>query len=282
MTAAVVAQRASAHPWPLSGADRHLTLLTAPALSVGHDILLALAGLGAGLVNGIAGGGTLVSFPALLALGYPALTANVTSTVGIWPGYVSGTAGFHREVLDQADRVRSLALVAMLGAATGAVLLLTTPAKTFAVIVPWLLIASCILFAGQPWLARILNQPELHEHRPRQGLLFGGTFLAAVYGGYFGAGMGVVLLAVLGLALPDSLLRTSGLRVVLSLLINGIAAAVFIVHSPIVWPAAGLLAIGSLTGGYIGARIARWVPTPVLRTGIVAIGLATAIRLLVA
>jgi len=249
-------------------------------LSWAREALLALAGLGAGILNGVAGGGTLVSFPVLLALGFPALSANVTSTVGIWPGYLGGLAGFRAEIGDQSTRVRSLAPIAVVGAIGGAALLLTTSASSFARIAPWLVLFAALLFALQPVLARALSHVGT-DHPTRRILLFAGTFAASIYGGYFGAGMGVVLLAVLGLAIPDTLARTSGMRTILSVLVNGVAALVFIAHFSLDWTAVGLLAIGSLLGGFLGARVALRLPVPIFRVVVVAIGLATAIRLFV-
>lgn len=252
---------------------------TAPPLTTGRDLLLAAAGVVAGIFNGVAGGGTLISFPVLLGLGYPALTANVTSTVGIWPGYLGSVAGFRAEIGDQRDRVRSLVPAACGGAIVGAALLLTTPSSDFDRLAPWLVLFASVLFAAQPVLVRLLGGSG-HDHRTRRALLFGGTFLSAVYGGYFGAAMGIMLLAVLGLALPDTLARTSGLRSILSVLVNGVAAVVFLVHGSLAWDAVGLLAAGSLCGGWLGARIARRLPAPALRVVVIVIGVATAVKLL--
>jgi uncharacterized protein len=243
-------------------------------------VLLVLAGLGAGLFNGVAGGGTLISFPALLALGYPALTANLTSTVGIWPGYLGGVAGFRREIAEQRDHFVVLAPVTILGATVGAILLLTTPSSAFTRLAPWLVLFATALFALGPLLSRWLaGDGTATASRPIA--LWVGMFLAAVYGGYFGAAMGVIILAVLGLTLPDTLARASGIRAVLSVLSNGVAAIVFIIHGHLQWGAAGMLAIGCLVGGYVGAALARKLPAAVLRVIVVAIGLATGIRLLV-
>jgi uncharacterized membrane protein YfcA len=284
-------------------------------LTGGQELLLVLAGLGAGLVNGAAGGGTLVSFPALLAVGYPALTANVTSTVGIWPGYLGGVAGFRREVAAQRDRLRSLAVTAVAGAVVGGILLLTTPGGDFRSLVPYLLLFSCLLFAAQPWLASRLRAVGgrrggrgADQEGPGDGqgngpgggragepgggragddghahlvLLHGGTFIAAVYGSYFGAGLGVVLLAVLGLATAEPLKRVNGLRSVLALIVNTVALVIFVAHAHVAWSAAGLMDGSALVGGYVGARIARRIPTVVLRSFIVVVGLVTALYLLV-
>jgi uncharacterized protein len=205
-------------------------------------VLLLLGGLGAGIFNGVAGGGSLLSFPILLGLGYPALTANITNTIGIWPGYVASAAGYRRQIGDQSRRLVRLTPVALAGGIAGALLLLTTSPATF---------------------------------------LVAGVFAASVYGGYFGAAMGVMFLAILGLALPVSIAHTSGLRAVLSMIVNGIAALVFLIHGGLAWEAVGLLALGSLVGGYAGARLALALPAPALRAVVVVIGVGTAVKLLV-
>jgi uncharacterized membrane protein YfcA len=259
-------------------------MVPGPLAGVGHlsssrDLLVVLAGIGAGIFNGIAGGGTLVSFPVLLALGYPALTANVTSTVGIWPGYLGSVAGFNAEIADQRARVIQLMPIAIGGAVVGAVLLLTTSSQSFSRAAPWLVLTASFLFAIQPVLSRRLSNRR--DQRLHRAILIVGIAVASVYGGYFGAGMGVLLLAVLGIALPDTLARTSGLRSMLSVVVNGVAALVFVIHARLVWDVVGLLALGSLIGGFVGARIARRVPTLALRIIVVLIGTATGIRLLV-
>jgi uncharacterized membrane protein YfcA len=250
-------------------------------LSAGNICLLILAGAGAGMVNGAAGGGTLVSFPALLLVGYPAITANVTSTVGIWPGYLGGTAGFRLEVADQRDRLQSLAVTVIVGAVLGGVLLLTTPSADFKGLAPYLLLFSCVLFAVQPLLSKRLKHRSNAAPGAHGVLLRVGVFLAAVYGAYFGAGLGVVLLAVLGLAMPEPLNRINGLRSVLALTVNTIAVIIFVIHAHIAWEAAALMAGSSLVGGYVGARLARRIPTVVLRVVILILGVATGIALLV-
>jgi hypothetical protein len=251
------------------------------SLTTSHVVLLILGGIGAGIFNGVAGGGSLISFPLLLALGYPALTANVTNTVGIWPGYLGSAAGFRHEISDQKGRLARLSPVAMVGAVGGAILLLTTSSATFTSLAPWLVLGASLLFAAQPLLRRALAGGAEATAQTRPTLLLAGTFLASIYGGYFGAGMGVMLLAVLGLALPDSIARTSGLRTVLSVLVNGVAAAVFLIHRGLAWEAVGLLALGSLAGGWVGARVALSIPAMALRIVVVLIGLGTTIKLLV-
>jgi uncharacterized protein len=249
------------------------------AVPASHVVLLILGGLGAGIFNGVAGGGSLISFPILLGLGYPALTANITNTIGIWPGYLASAAGFRKEIGDQRTRLLRLAPVGLAGGIAGALLLLTTSVATFNDVVPWLVLGASALFAAQPLLRRALDRGSAHP-RTRPVLLVAGVFVASVYGGYFGAAMGVMFLAVLGLALPVSLAHTSGLRAVLSMIVNGMAAIVFLIHGGLAWEAVGLLALGSLVGGFIGAKVALALPAPALRVVVVVIGVGTAIKLL--
>ena len=248
-------------------------------MSASHAVLIALAGVGAGIFNGVAGGGSLISFPVLLALGYPALTANITNTIGIWPGYVASAAGFRREIGDQRRRLLRLTPVGLAGGTAGALLLLTTSSATFESVVPWLVLGAAALFAAQPLLRRTLDRDAPPRTRPV--LLVAGVFAASVYGGYFGAAMGVMFLAVLGLALPVSLAHTSGLRAVLSMIVNGMAAVVFLIHGGLAWEAVGFLALGSLVGGFAGARLALALPAPALRVVVVVIAVGTAVKLLV-
>jgi uncharacterized membrane protein YfcA len=251
------------------------------ALSAGDVVLLVAAGLGAGTVNGVAGGGTLVSFPALLATGLPALQANVTSTIGIWPGYLGGVAGFRSEVREQQRRrLAILSTAALAGATGGSVLLLVTPGSAFKALAPYLVLAACLLFAVQPVVAGRLQHRLAAAADGHLVVAACGTLLGAVYGGYFGAGLGVILLALLGLTLPDELVRTNGLRVVLSLVVNSAAALVFVVAAHVAWEDAALLAGSSLIGGYFGARVARRLPPVVFRILVLGLGLATAGRLL--
>ncbi len=243
-----------------------------------------VAGLAAGTINGAAGGGTLASFPALLAVGLPALRANMTSTVGIWPGYLGGVAGFRREVSAQRQRALLLSPAAVLGAVAGSILLFVTPGKDFSAIVPYLVLLATALFALQPVVGRRVRQRAGSGGEAsgawRAPAAQAGTFVGSVYGGYFGAGLGVVFLALLGLVLPDELVRTNGLRAVLSLVVNTAAALVFIVHGDIAWADAGLLAVTSLLGGYLGAHVARRLPPVAFRLVVLALGLTTAIKLL--
>jgi uncharacterized membrane protein YfcA len=258
-------------------------------------VLLAAAGFVAGVVNGVAGGGSLVSFPALLAAGHGALVANVTSTVGIWPGYAGGVAGYRHVLGDQRDRVRRLAPTCVVGGLAGAALLLLTPSRFFATIAPYLILAACALFAVQPRVSRALarrsaarvadggNAPAgVADAGPRSAIgLHACILLASMYGAYFGAGLGVILLAVLALLLESDLQRANGLRGVLALVINSVGVVVFAIAADVVWSAAAVLAVTSLVGGYTGAHLAQRLPERVFRLAVILLGLAASARLLV-
>jgi uncharacterized protein len=245
-------------------------------LGLGEVALLAGAGLLAGAVNAVAGGGSLISFPALLAVGYPSVTANVTNSLAVLPGYLGGSLGYRRELQGQRDRALALAATSAAGAAAGAALLLLGSERTFEAIVPFLILFSCVLLAAQPALSRALRRPE-GENSLRLHVT---EFAAAVYGGYFGAGLGIMLLAVLALSIDDELQRLNALKGLLSLLIGAVAAASFAIFGPVVWEAAAIMAATSLAGGRVGVVAARRLPEDALRGVVVAFGLAVAVVLL--
>lgn len=252
--------------------------------SLGDVVTAAAAGLGAGFVNGAAGGGSLVSYPLLLATGLDARTANVTNTVGLLTGYVGGALGFRDQLRSQRARLRELAPVALLGGAGGAVLLLATSESAFEAVVPVLILGACGLFGVQPRLRRTVVARRGHGavHDPDRRLravAVAAVFATAVYGGYFGAGIGVILLAILGLVLDDPLPTVNGVRGVLSLLVNVVAALVFAVLADVDWAVAGVLAATCLVGGYAGARLSLRLPDRVLRVVVIVFGLAAVARL---
>jgi uncharacterized membrane protein YfcA len=255
--------------------------------SLGDVLTVAAAGLGAGFVNGAAGGGSLVSYPLLLATGLGARTANVTNTVGILTGYVGGALGFRDHLRSQRSRLRELAPVALAGGVAGALLLLMTSESSFEAVVPVLILGACLLFAFQPIVRRRVverRQRRVGEPHHPTGRL-GATalacvFAAAVYGGYFGAGIGVILLAILGVVLDDPLPSVNSVRGVLSLLVNVVAAVVFAFGADVDWGVAGVLAATCLVGGYAGARVSLRMPDNVLRIVVIVFGLAAVARLL--
>ena len=239
--------------------------------------LLAGAGLLAGGVNAIAGGGSLISFPALLAAGYPPVTANVTNTVALFPGYAGSVAGGRRELRGQRERVRGLALTGVVGAVAGAALLLTTPSEVFDAVVPFLILGACGLLLAQPRLARFVQRGTGRGSGP---LLQLGVLLAAVYGAYFGAGLGVLLLGLLGVFLAETLGRVNALKNVLSTVVNAVALIAFGLFGPVAWEAVLVVATTALAGGYLGGRLAGRIPAKVLRTAVVVYGVVVSVVLL--
>ncbi|GAB3599190.1 sulfite exporter TauE/SafE family protein [Angustibacter peucedani] len=248
--------------------------------------LLAIfaAGLAAGTINTVVGSGSLITFPTLLAFGYAPVTANVSNNIGLVPGGVTGTLGYRDELRGQGRRVRALAPMSLAGAVLGAVLLLRLPAAAFTAIVPVLLAISLVLVVLQPRLqARVAARhadPDVAQpwwHRP---LVLGGTFGAGVYGGYFGAAQGVLLMGLLGSLVPESLQRLNAVKNLLALVVNAVAAVTFaLVAREHIDPAVvGLVAAGSLCGGVVGSRYGRRLPPGVLRALIVVVGVVAIVR----
>lgn len=242
--------------------------------------LVATAGLVGGGVNAVAGGGTLVSFPALLAAGLSPVTANITSAVGMLSGYAGGSVAYRHELSEQGGRVRSLLPYAVLGGVAGAVLLLVTPDAAFEVVVPYLVLTACALLAVQPRLAVLLarqrhRSPELHW-----GVRLA-VGLGAVYGSYFGAGLGVLLLAVLGLFVADELQRLNALKGLVSLVVNAVGVAVYLLSGQVSWAYAAILAVTAYVGGTLGVSVARRLPPAVLRAAVIALGTVVGVVLLV-
>jgi len=242
-------------------------------------IAILAAGLAAGTINTIVGSGSLITFPTLLAFGYAPVLANVSNTVGLVPGSLSGAIGYRRELDGQRGRVVRLGLAAAVGGLTGGLLLLVLPATTFQRIVPILILGSVILIAIQPRLSRAMGDRRKVGAEHTRPLVIT-LYLTGIYGGYFGAGQGVIMMALLGVFLPDDLQRLNGLKNVLAVLINGVAAVLFILLSPIAWPAAILLAIGAIIGGQVGAVVGRRLPSNVLRGAIIVVGTVVGVRLL--
>ncbi|MGC2191342.1 MAG: sulfite exporter TauE/SafE family protein [Candidatus Dormiibacterota bacterium] len=244
-------------------------------------LLLAVAGAGfvAGAVNAVAGSGSLLTFPVLLAIGYSPLVANVSNTVGLFVGNVSGAVGYRRELAGQRRAALTLGACSLVGGLGGAVLLLALPPAVFKVVVPVLILLAVVLLLLQPRLARL--RPSGPPTGRGRLALQASVFATAVYGGYFGAAQGVMFMATLGVFLEESLQRVTGLKNVLASAANGAAAVVFIAYGPVAWEPALVLAGSSLLGGQLGAGFGRKLPAPVLRLVIVAGGLAAVIKLLV-
>jgi uncharacterized protein len=242
--------------------------------------LVAAAALLAGAVNAVAGGGTLLSFPALLLLGFPALTANVTSTLGLLPGYAGGSIAYRVELSAQHERVRFLTPISVIGALGGAVLLTRTSPALFAAVVPWLILLACALLLLQPVVtSRVRSRRPEHEQH-RSPVLAAAQFLGGVYGAFFGAGLGVMMLAVLGLFIRDDLQRLNALKGMMSLTINVVAAIYFAFFGPVAWTAVAVMLPASAAGGFGGVALARRLHPTLLRTLVVALGVAFALHLL--
>jgi hypothetical protein len=237
-----------------------------------------LAGIGAGIANGIAGGGTFITFPTLLATGAQALTANVTTTVGVVPSYLGGIRGFRFQLRGHRDLIRSLVPSCVLGTGLGCSLLLLGSPHLFALVVPWLIGSGTVLFALAPLITKRLAHVD-HAHRARRWGLFIGVFVVAIYGGYFGAGMGILLLAVMALSLPYEIQDLQGLRSVLSLIINLIAAFIFVLRGHLIVDAVYMFLIGTLVGGWLGAMLILRLSPQVVRVVIIAVGVITTVRL---
>jgi uncharacterized membrane protein YfcA len=245
-----------------------------------HALAIFAAGIVAGTINTVVGSGTLVTFPVLLGFGYSPVVANVSNTVGLVPGSVTGAIGYRRELAGQYSRALPLAGVSAIGGIAGAVLLLVLPASAFKAIVPAFIAIALVLIVLQPRLTRALERRRGRTRRERVGPLgTAATLGSGVYGGYFGAAQGILLLAILGLALDDDLQRINALKVVLAGLVNLLAGLVFVIAAHVAWAAAALIAGGSVLGGLIGARAGRRLPPRALRAVIVIVGVIAIVRL---
>jgi uncharacterized membrane protein YfcA len=249
-------------------------------MQIGDVGLLLGAGLVAGAVNAVAGGGSLITFPSLLATGLAPVTANVTNAMAICPGYVASVAGSRKDLSGQGRRAIQLLPAAVIGSVVGAVLLLVTPARAFDLIVPFLVLGASTILAFQTRLQSLIGHPRDLSPGRRTLVLQTLTGLGAVYGGYFGGALGVVLLAVLALVLDEQLRRVSALKNVLSATVGIANVAVFALFGPVSWPSVAVLAPATIAGGYFGAQFARRLPAAVLRWTVVAFGVIVGVVLL--
>jgi len=247
-------------------------------VSLLEAVAVFIAGMAAGTINTIVGSGTLITFPTLLAVGYPPVLANVSNTVGLVPGSLSGALGYRPELAGQRSRLTRLGLGSAAGGLTGGLLLLWLPESVFSAVVPVLIGIGCVLVVAQPWISsRVADRPNPPEHGSI--LLWALVYAVGVYGGYFGAAQGVLLIAILGLGLDETMQRTNAAKNVLALIVNLVAAALFIAISDVAWQAAGIIALGSVIGGQLGASVGRRLPAPVFRTTVALIGLIAIAKL---
>jgi len=249
-------------------------------LSLGEVVAIALAGLAAGTINTLVGSGTLITFPVLLAFGYAPVTANVSNTIGLVPGSASGAIGYRRELGGQRHRVLRLGSMSVLGGITGAVLLLVLPASAFKAIVPVFIALALVLTLLQPRLNRWLARREIDLERKGSLITPLAVYATGVYGGYFGAAQGILLLGILGVTLAQDLQRTNALKNVLAGLANGVAGVYFIFAAHVAWGPAAIIAGTSIVGAQLGARYGRRLPQSGLRAIVVVVGIAAIVRLL--
>jgi uncharacterized membrane protein YfcA len=244
---------------------------------------LALAAFVAGAINAVAGGGSLISFPALLAAGYPAKTANVTNTVALWPGYIGGSVGYREELKGQGRRLLQLSIPNIVGALVGSVILLATPESAFDVAVPFLILFACALMALQErigtYTARHRLGFEATGNMPWP--VFVSMFMLGVYGAYFGAALGIMTLAIFSIFIADNIQRLNALKGMSSLIINVIAVAWFALFGPVEWGIAAIMAVGALAGGYLGVGVARRLGKDWLRATVIIYGVVVAVILLI-
>ncbi|GES34438.1 sulfite exporter TauE/SafE family protein [Streptomyces angustmyceticus] len=253
-------------------------------MSIGEAVAVLAAGIGAGTINTVVGSGTLITFPVLLAFGLPPVTANVSNTLGLVPGSISGAIGYRRELAGQRRRILRFSASALIGGLGGAILLLALPSTAFDTIVPALIAVALVLVVVQPRLAaRIRARRERNgttAHRDGGPALLLGLMLASVYGGYFGAAQGVIYLSLMGVLLTEDLQRLNALKNVLAAIVNGVAAVFFLFVAHFDWTAVALIAVGSTLGGQLGAKVGRRLPPTALRGIIVLVGLLAIVQLL--
>ncbi len=237
-------------------------------------VAVLLAGMAAGTINVVVGSGTLITFPTLLAFGVPPVTANVSNTIGLVPGVASGVVGYRRELRGQRARAIRLGSASVAGGIVGAVLLLSLPAGAFSAIVPALIVVGLVLVILQPRISAWVDA----RHEGARGefgpwWVWPAVFVTGMYGGYFGAAQGVILMGLLGIGIADSLQRLNGLKNVLAGLVNGVAGLIFVFVADVDWTVVALIAAGSVVGGQIGATVGRRLSPVVLRIVIVVVGL---------
>ncbi|MYS22388.1 hypothetical protein GA0115240_14085 [Streptomyces sp. DvalAA-14] len=252
-------------------------------MSPAEALAVLAAGIGAGTINTIVGSGTLITFPVLLAIGLPPVTANVSNTLGLVSGSVTGAIGYRRELAGQRARLLRLGAICLAGGLAGAILLVTLPSGAFDAIVPVLIGIALVLVVLQPRLSRAIQRrrERAGTTAPTDGgpVLLIGMLLASAYGGYFGAAQGVLYLSLMGLLLTEPLQRLNGLKNVLAAVVNGVAALFFVFVAPMDWAAVALIAVGATVGGLIGARVGRRLPPTALRGLIVAVGVVAIVQL---
>lgn len=242
-------------------------------------MVIFAAGVAAGTINTVVGSGTLITFPTLIAFGYAPLTANVSNNIGLVPGTVTGTIGYRHLLVGQRRRMIPLAIASILGGSLGAVLLLSLPANAFKDIVPFFIGIALVLILTQKQLSKLIGHKKRHASAGAGPATIIGCFCSGIYGGYFGAAQGILLLAILGLTTDDEIQRLNALKVVLAGLVNLLAGIIFVFAAHVDWAVTGLIAGGSVIGGVVGSRFGRKLSPRALRALIVAVGIFAIVRL---
>jgi hypothetical protein len=245
-------------------------------VTVADGALLSAASAAAGVVNAIAGGGTLLTFPSLLAVGVPPVLANATNTVAVFPGQIASSLAYRTHIAEERRRALVLSVPSVLGGIAGAWLLLALPEKAFAAVVPWLILFACLVLAFQGQLKHLVSRAGAANH---PAALWVAQLAISIYGGYFGAGIGILMLAAMGIMLPSSIQHANALKVLFSLLINGVAAVIFVFSGHVLAGYAVLMAAANIAGGFLGARLAQRLPPAGMRGFAIAVGLYAAVRM---
>jgi len=250
-------------------------------MSFAQDLLIIVAAFGAGAVNAVAGGGSLISFPALLAVGLSPISANVTNSIAVWPGYVGSVVPYRSYIMEQRDRAKRISGLTVTGAILGTIVLLEAPPHVFQILVPYLIFTATTLLLIQKQMLSFFTKKAVTHPKASKLSLNGGIFLASVYGSYFGAGLGIMLLSILASFIHDDLQKLNGLKTLLSLIIATVGSAIYAVFAPVSWSAVAIMAASSLLGGYFGAGIARKLSPGTLKLSVVIFGYVIGLIILI-
>lgn len=237
-----------------------------------QELLIFLAGFGAGAINAVAGGGSLISFPALLAVGLPPITANVTNSIAVWPGYVGSVLAYRKKIAEQKKRTFDYSLISIVGAIIGTIILLTAPPTIFKLLIPYLIFAATTLLVIQTQMLQLFTRLGQKKPALAKFILTMGLFVSSIYGSYFGAGLGIILLSILASFIHEDLQQLNGIKMFLSLVIATVGFVIYAFYAPVDWPAVATMAIATLLGGYLGAGVARKLSQKALKISVISFG----------
>lgn len=237
-----------------------------------QELFIFAAGFGAGAINAVAGGGSLISFPALLAVGLPPITANVTNSIAVWPGYVGSVLAYRSKIAEQKKRTRDYSLISIVGAILGTIILLTAPPTIFKILVPYLIFAATTLLLVQTQMLKLFTRVGTRNPTFARFIFAGGLFVASIYGSYFGAGLGIILLAILASFIQEDLQLLNGIKMFLSLVIASVGFVIYAIYARVDWSSVAIMALATLMGGYLGAGVARRLSQKALKISVVCFG----------